>query len=197
MILKSIPLEDKSEIIKQICNFLVKDQREDAVRFSKEFYPFTQPSPRSRVYTELQMCQIFIRDGFIDRYSGERLLFPGIIRLLSEEFPDIFRYHKNWKMTETHIIYWEMMPTIDHVIPVSRGGIDSEENWVTTSMNRNSAKSNWTLEELNWKLHDPGSLSDWDGLTDTFLCLVEKYPKYLNNRYIRTWNKALGRIKKS
>lgn len=190
-------MEHKSDIIKQICNFLVKDQREDAVRFSKEFYTFIQVSPHSRVYSEFQMCQIFLRDGFIDRYSGQKLLFPGIIRLLSEEFPDIFKYHKNWKMTETHIIYWEMMPTIDHVIPVSRGGLDSEENWVTTSMIRNSAKSNWTLEELNWKLYDPGSLRDWDGLTETFLYLVEKYPKYLNNKYIRTWNRALHRIKRS
>ena len=40
--------------------------------------------------------------------------------------------------------------TIDHVIPVARGGADDESNVVTTSMLRNSAKSNWLLDEVGW-----------------------------------------------
>jgi hypothetical protein len=48
-------------------------------------------------------------------------------------------------MSETHIIYWALFPTIDHVVPVAREGPDEDKNWVTTSMLRNAAKSNWTL----------------------------------------------------
>lgn len=51
-------------------------------------------------------------------------------------------------MSECHIVYWELFPTIDHIVPVARGGRNSEENWVSTSMLRNSAKFNGTLEEL-------------------------------------------------
>ena len=142
------------------------------------------------------MCRVFLRDGFIDRYSGERLLFPGLIKLLTIEFPDIFKYHKNWKMTETHIVYWELFPTIDHLIPIARGGEDVEGNWMTTSMIRNSAKSNWTLEELNWKLHDIGELDKWDGLTDCFLGLLSKNPLYEKDSYINSWKVALLKAKK-
>jgi HNH endonuclease len=53
--------------------------------------------------------------------------------------------------------FWEVGATIDHVVPVTRGGADDESNWVTTSMARNSAKMNWTLEELGWTLHPPGN----------------------------------------
>ena len=38
---------------------------------------------------------------------------------------------------------------------------------------RNEAKEWWTLEELGWKLHDPGSPADWDGLTTFFLEFVD------------------------
>ncbi len=54
------------------------------------------------------MCKVFLRDGFIDRYSGDKLLFPGLIKILTIEFPDIFKYHRNWKMSDTHMIYWEL-----------------------------------------------------------------------------------------
>jgi len=33
------------------------------------------------------MLRVFMRDGFIDRYSGERLVFPGIMRALSFYMP--------------------------------------------------------------------------------------------------------------
>lgn len=86
------------------------------------------------------MCRVFLRDGFIDRYSRNKLLFPGLIKILSIEFPDIFKYHRNWKMIDTHMIYWELFPIIDHLIPIARGGDDSINNWITTIMIRNLAK---------------------------------------------------------
>ena len=77
---------------------------------------------------------------------------PDREALLSDLYPSLFPFQKNWKMSETHPAYWELMPTLDHVVPVARGGTDSEENWITTSMLRNSAKTNWTVEEFGWYL---------------------------------------------
>jgi hypothetical protein len=57
-----------------------------------------------------------------------------------------------------------MAPTIDHVRPVTRGGLDIAEKWVSASMLRNGAKANFTLEELHWTLHTPGDVGQWDGL---------------------------------
>jgi len=98
-------------------------------------------------------------------------------------------------MTETHTVYWELFPTIDHLIPIARGGQDLESNWVTTSMIRNSAKSNWTLEELNWKLHDSGQLNEWNGLINCFLDLSDKNSLYEKDSYISAWKVALLRAK--
>ena len=117
-----------------------------------------RPVPATRRYSPYQSCQVFIRDGFIDRYAGTRLVFPGALRILSIEMPKEFPFHPNWKMSESHIVYWELFPTIDHVVPVSKGGADEEQNWVSTSMLRNNAKSNWTLEELGWELKPQGDV---------------------------------------
>jgi hypothetical protein len=93
-------------------------------------------------------------------------------------------------MAQTHPAYWELFPTIDHVLPVSRSGADSETNWVTTSMLRNAAKANWTLEELGWSLYPSGSLADWDGLTRLFLEFVSSDRSVLEDRYLWRWHTA-------
>lgn len=137
------------------------------------------------------MCKVYMRDGFIDRYSGGKLLFPGLIRILTLEFPSIFKYHKNWKMSETHMIYWDLFPTIDHLIPIARGGEDNDRNWITTSMILNSAKANWTLDEIGWSLHKEGNLECWDGLIRCFLDMTNKNPAYEKDSYVHEWKKAL------
>lgn len=182
---------DKALIIKNLCELLLDDKKKDCIDFAITNYPFSSNSISKRAYSRYQMCRVFLRDGFIDRYSEEKLLFPGIIMLLTIEFPEIFKYHTNWKMSETHMVYWELFPTIDHLVPVAKGGLDDESNWITTSMVRNSAKSNWTIEELGWKLYDKGSLESWDGLVNCFLELTNKNPLYEKNNYISGWKIAL------
>lgn len=186
---------DKALIIKNLCELLLDDKKNECVDFATTNYPFACNTVSKRQYSKHQMCCIFLRDGFLDRYSGDKLLFPGLIKLLTIEFPEIFKYHKNWKMTETHLIYWELCPTIDHLVPVARGGQDNENNWITTSMVRNSAKSNWTIEELGWTLHDKGQLSNWDGLTNYFIDLTNKNPFYEKDNYIKQWKTALIKAK--
>jgi hypothetical protein len=43
------------------------------------------------------------------------------------------------------MVYWELFPTLDHVVQVARGGQDEDKDWIKTSMVLNSAKSNWTI----------------------------------------------------
>jgi hypothetical protein len=83
-----------------------------------------------------------------------------------------------------------LFPTIDHVIPVARGGPDCEANWVTTSMLRNAAKANWTLEELGWNLCPAGSLDDWDGLMSLFVDYVDSGGAAPADAYLRRWYRA-------
>lgn len=153
-------------------------------------YPFIPFVPDRRSYTISEKMKIFVRDGFTDRYTEDKLINPGVLKILSFFCPDEFPYHPHGKMTEGHVAYWELFPTIDHLIPIARGGKDNVENWVTTSMLHNQVKNNWTLEQLNWELHDPGDLNDWDGLTVKFIGFVSQNPNLLNDNYISSWYRA-------
>jgi 5-methylcytosine-specific restriction endonuclease McrA len=187
---------DKALLIKNICGLLLEDKRQDSIELVKLHYPFQSYTSQTRKYSKYQMCKIFLRDGFIDRYSGEKLLFPGLIKILSNEFPDIIKYHRNWKMSDTHMIYWDLCPTIDHLIPIARGGNNNDENLITTSMKHNSIKSNWTIEEIGWKLYNKGLLNNWDGLTHYFIDLINIKPDYEKDKYIHDWKLALYRALK-
>ena len=60
-------------------------------------------------------------------------------------------------------------------------------------MIRNSAKSNWTIEEIGWELHNKGELKNWDGLVSNFLELIDKNPDYEKDSYILNWKLGLLR----
>jgi len=162
-----------------------------AAEVARRKYPFVPlPPVGTRKYNEEQSVRVFKRDGFIDRYSGERLVFPPVLRVLTSLMPSAFPFHRNWKMGETHQAYWDLFPTLDHVVPVARGGRDDEGNLVSTSMLRNSAKANWMLEELGWLLHPPGDIKQWDGMVAWFMAYIEDNDDLLNNKYIRRWHRA-------
>jgi len=154
-------------------------------------YPFTPITSITRNHTLHDITRIFLRDGCIDRYFGHRLIFPPVLRIISALLPDVFPYHPNWKMSACHIAYWELLPTIDHIIPVARGGNNQETNWLTTSQLHNSAKSNWMLQEIGWQILSPGNLAEWDGLIGWFLEFTATTPALLTDKRILLWHKAL------
>jgi len=188
-------LSAKSETIFELLSAIIAGRQTDGPAIIRDHYPFVSPAASDRKYTLLQMMKVFMRDGFIDRYSGEQLVFPPVLRLISNTFPKEFPFHPNWKMNECHIAYWELFPTIDHIVPVARGGQDIESNWIATSMLRNSAKANWTLEELGWKLLPEGDTNIWDGLTASFLRYANQHPELLANPFASKWCKAARLIK--
>ena len=132
---------------------------------------------------------VFARDCFTDRYSGERLLNPGLLRAVSRLCPEAFPFQTNWRMDACHPAIWRLTPTIDHLVPVARGGPDTFDNWVTTNMIHNSAKANWTLAELGWSLRPAGD-PDWDGLSRQFLKICAAHEALLQDAYIRDWRHA-------
>lgn len=180
---------DKIEALTQAGNLLLRGEVSQAKETVDLEYPFQNLNVKKRTYTDKQKMQQFIRDGFIDRYSGEKLVNPGFLKVLSYYMPEEFPYHAHWKMESCHNAYWELVPTLDHVYPVALGGVDAEENWATTSMLHNSIKSNWTLEQLNWKLYPAGDYLQWDGMTKLFVQLVHADEDLLKDTYIRKWYK--------
>ena len=185
---------EKIDVIELSATMLLQGKFAEANAVIDKEYPFHKIVAQGRNYTDREKMEQFIRDGFIDRYSGQKLVNPGLLKVLSYYMPETFPYHAHWKMEECHNAYWEFIPTVDHIYPVALGGADSMENWATTSMLHNSIKSNWTLEQLNWKLHDAGNYNEYDGLTALFVKLTEANKELLSDAYIKRWYK-LARVK--
>ncbi|HSQ88888.1 HNH endonuclease signature motif containing protein [Romboutsia sp.] len=178
---------EKARIIEKASELLLNKSKKEAIDIINTEYKFEYKKVEKRAYKDKEKFNIFMRDGFIDRYTGDKLLNPGILKVFSTYFPEEFPYHSHWKMDQTHVAYWELIPTIDHINPIARGGKDEEDNWITTSMLHNSIKSNWSLEQIGWNIKECGDLSEWDGLTNIFIDIVERDTNLLNDNYIKKW----------
>jgi 5-methylcytosine-specific restriction endonuclease McrA len=180
----------KAEVIKAVCDALQREGAGAAKEVARHCCPFLPKARTLRQYRASDALRVFIRDGFIDRYSGQRLVFPGVLRLLSEILKEDFPFHPNWRTDLTHAAYWSLFPTVDHIGPVSKAGADNDQNWVTTSQLKNSAKGNWTLGELGWDTFPPGKFEEWDGLLGWFLDYVKAHPEHLRHPYLKAWYAA-------
>ena len=178
---------EKSDIISNVIEMLINNNKSLAKSIIINEYPHKIYKVEKRKYSVSEKMEQFLKDGFIDRYTGEKLLNPGILKVLSIYFPDEFPFHPHWKMTETHIAYWELIPTLDHIYPIAKGGQDNKNNRVTTSMKNNSIKSNYTIDEIHWSLYPQGNIKEWDGLSNSFIKLVDNNKVLLKDNYIKTW----------
>ena len=97
-------MPNHAQIIANICAAVAEEDLPSASFIATRDYPFAPSLNVGRNYTEFQATQVFIRDGFVDRYSGERLVFPGVLRLLSRLLPTEFPFHRNWKMSQTVVL---------------------------------------------------------------------------------------------
>lgn len=184
---------EAAAVLRQLCGLLETGDRPGAIDLLRTHYPARLTQTARRAWPPARAMAIFVRDRFTDRYSGALLVFPGTLRAISLLLPADFPYHKNWRQSETHPAFWELFPTIDHVVPLARGGADSPGNVVTTSMLRNAAKANWTLEELGWPARLAPPATNWDGLLPWFLTAYEKFPALRDDPATRTWHQVAAR----
>ncbi|WP_200933426.1 MULTISPECIES: hypothetical protein [unclassified Rhodococcus (in: high G+C Gram-positive bacteria)] len=110
----------KAGVLARACVALSAGDAEAAQDIINTDCPLVIGTAGQREYTLTQKLRIFYRDGFLDRYSGDRLAHPGALWTLSMLLPKQFDAHSNGKMTETHFAHWELFPSIDHVDPVAQ-----------------------------------------------------------------------------
>ena len=92
----------KIEALTQARQYLLTNKYEQVRHVITDNYPFKTLESTSRSYTDRQMIQQFKKDGFIDRYSGGKLVNPGFLKALSHYMPEEFPYHSHWKMEACH-----------------------------------------------------------------------------------------------
>ncbi len=185
---------DPIKTIQYACQLLSEGKNDKAALLIASDYPFEPKSNAGRKYSISEQTQIYVRDGFIDRYTGKRLIYTPALRLLSYFFPKEFPYHLNWKATACHTAYWDLTPTLDHIIPVSQGGASSKENLVTCSMLTNSKKSNWSMGQVGFSLVPRGNLAEWDGMVSWFMQQIANTPGLDQESGLRKWYIAAKKI---
>lgn len=189
-------MDSKADVLLEVCGALSWGGPRSARETLRAKYPFEPVEKIARRYSERQSMKLFMRDGFIDRYTRTRLVNSGVLRLLHVVLGVDFPTHSNWKVSESHPAFWELFPTVDHVVAVSRRGTDDESNWVTASMLSNKAKDQWTVDQLGRKLHPPGAVEEWDGLSRWLVDYLDKNRTVFaeaaepHRGYIRRWLRA-------
>lgn len=166
-------------------------------------YSRTDRAKRKSISRTTQIA-VFKRDCFVDRYTGEKLIFPGALLLLGEIFPDAFPTPKGsdgWRVGQCHPVYWSLWPTVDHIIPVAKGGSDAMDNLVTTCQIVNSAKGPWTGEEAPAQVRftllpiEDARRTFWHGAYEWFLARMRATPELRGrHRVIDGWYKDAERV---
>lgn len=118
---------------------------------------------RSSVGTHV-IREAFARDHFTCRYCGRQTIHLDVLKLLSRAFPDLLPYDPGWKPVEALIVFWTHASSIEHHIPLARGGTNDALNIVTACYQCNDVKNYYLVEEIGWSLLSPAP-STWDGLT--------------------------------
>jgi 5-methylcytosine-specific restriction endonuclease McrA len=139
----------RAETIEMVLEALDEgDNTRKAGKLVKSRYPFDPPVEKRCSISKLDRTRVCLRDGFIDRYSGDKLFFLSGLELVSMSIPEDFPTHPNGKFTECHVAHWELYASVDHLVPLARSGAHEMRDWVTTSMMRNLIKSHWKLKDL-------------------------------------------------
>ncbi len=183
-----------AEAVARICDAISSGSTDDAAKMARDELPFEPFERTRRSLTKPEQVAVFLRDGFVDQYSGRKLVFPGTLRLVSHRLETEIPFHAHWKTTECHALYWDLQATVDHVRPVALAGSHEMDNLVSTSMNNNLAKGHRTLEDLDWNRKQAGPLHDWDGLLGWFMEYTSDKPSVLVELpVLEEWRRAAQR----
>lgn len=206
-------MDEKYEVIMDACLALSDEGREVSQEIIRKRYPFdprAKPRPLSLDKTLTNekkveasdfwkedfpcMMRVFARDGFINRFNGELLILPAVLRLLSKELPLEIPYQMAWRLGEIHIAYYDLYACIDRLLPESRGGSEAENNLVTTTIPYVLARSDSTVEEIGWRLTREGYVDEWDGMSSWFVEYVKENPELRNVNYFNLWYIAAKKV---
>jgi hypothetical protein len=162
----------EADTIRAACDALDAGGPQDASAWLKQHAPVG--ALEEHFFAKETRVKTFIRDGFIDRLSGARLVFPGALRLMSVLTPDAFPYHSNWRAGVSHPAYWRIFP----ILRRHRGEL------ITTSIS--------SVAGDRAELHAPGDIKEWDGLLGRFVRHVEcDFAALRESKALKSWFDAI------
>lgn len=197
------------EIIMEACLALSDDGIDECRQIIQKAYPF-DPNAKPRevksrggrprdggaeaiscwIEGHLAKMRVFSRDGFENRFTGEPLIFPAVLRLLSREMPREFPFQQYWRPEATHIAYHDLGACTTLLVPLSKGGKNKEANLVTTTMPYILARADQTIEEAGWRLTREGFVDEWDGMSTWYVEYVNDHQELREINFFNLWFNA-------
>jgi hypothetical protein len=167
--------------------------------------PFPPRSGRSagarvRGLTPAERTSICHRDGFVDRLSPERwrLVYPGALRILSLELRGAIDTVVSNGTLRSYAgnapVWWDLWPTVDHLVPRAGGGTNGPDNLACVSWWRNAAKGDLSVEATGWTLQPAGDARTWDGLLGWFVDRVRRHPELAQDGMVRQYLDAAATV---
>ena len=134
---------------------------------------------RKTIPLETQL-RVWYRDGWTCRYCGDPVFFGPSLKLLNISSPEHGYYHPHGKGDKILSLFQKKWASVDHVIPLSVGGNNSEENYVTACWECNLKWREKTIENgkpVPNKINKNASHVNWDGMASLYVVLDKKEDK--------------------
>lgn len=181
----------KADVLIYACLALEAGSVDAAKKIIETGFPFSQYiKDEDKPLSEAKQLKIFQRDGFIDRFTGQKVFLPPVLPILSSALPDVFPNNPHWDRDKTHQAHEMFNATVKKIIPNRPA---DEFNLVTTSSKNRLYKSNATIENLGWKILSLEEIADirWDGMTGWFINYVDEHRELLDAPLTARWYKAV------
>lgn len=113
---------------------------------------------------------IWNRDGWTCRYCHDAVFFAPVLKVLDEMNPGCGYYHKNGKTGAMVEVFQRKWASVDHVLPVSHGGGNSTENYVTACWGCNlDLNDDMESKPQPKSIHQENKTMGWDGLSGLYI----------------------------
>lgn len=97
--------------------------------------------------------KILTRDGYICRFCGIPVIDKEAKKILKKAYPEALPFEINMSNEEKHKAFQAMDWNPDHLLPRSRGGVNTQDNLVVACAPCNCGRGEKTLADM--KLEDP------------------------------------------
>ena len=131
---------------------------------------------KKNIHKKMQF-KVWQRDFWSCRYCGEVVFFSPTLKLLDKLSPGHGYYHPNGKTNKILGLFQWKWASIDHINPVTKGGLNDEDNYVTSCWQCNLKFGNKNLNQGKSKpieININSKLVNWDGLSSLYIKLVNK-----------------------
>ena len=181
----------KADVLIHACLALEAGSVDAAKKIIERDFPFSRYVKDERTFTPVEQIKIFMRDGFVDRFTGKRVFLPPVLAVLSKEMPETFPWSSSGDRAKTHQAHEMLSAAVKKVIP--SGSSKDTANLVTVSALNKLSRGNATLADLGQPLLtlDDIASARWDGMTGWFVNYVHEHKALLNDNNIARWYKAI------